>query len=697
MTTTSLVVVLRDDNDNILDFLDEGGNKLSLSNMIADAGNPKGLVVPGIPQLFRVNEGMSLTMSVDSGGIGKYEEINIKTQATLKTVNLASNQKTTTTAQKGIHYYLVTCTAGSINVSVEDAVLGSPQSASLGGNNAIVLSNGMVVPLSGTPKFVKGKVLKRFTDLRNVTLSNGTSMTSVATIDQNSPYGGPAMKLVLTAAAGGIRTHDVILSNMKIAKFGGRNENIGIEVWIDDPLKITQFTTYIGNANLALYNQYNRTVAQGGDKVGEDRVIEVGSVRTPTVNTFTFGVDTLEQVKFRTSVTGGQTVTLWVREIAVSEPQSPIICFTGDDDFSVWIPRCLPHLARNNIKATFGINTADIVANTGGTHLTAADVKTIVAAGHQVSSHGVNNYKLRTLEASGNGENNGSGTAQDAVPYTNDIVTAAGTLTSTCEVPSSHMCYYPWVQGGADTVGVAYARAEGIEIARNIGAPSEVNLYGFEMGNNAMYLKAVELGSGTTLAQAKAAVDKAVACGGLLVFMFHNFADTALNSVTWAESDWSELCDYVGGLQSQRILETMRMMDLRDRLRALGLLRRQPSAVQAVRQIGSRLAVNFNSTGDTQIFLDLGNFVVTEIAFTKTTLSMTTATGGVYSAATKGGTPIIPAATAYTTLVAATDVVIVPVDAGAAALTVTGSIYLSLTTAQGAAATVDVFVFGRPV
>jgi len=124
MPTTSLVVVLRDDNDNILGFLDEGGNKLSLSNMIADAGNPKGLVVPGTPQLFRVNEGMSLTMSVASGGVGKYEEIDIKTQATLKTVNLASNQKTTTTAQKGIHYYLVTCTAGSINVSVEDAVLG---------------------------------------------------------------------------------------------------------------------------------------------------------------------------------------------------------------------------------------------------------------------------------------------------------------------------------------------------------------------------------------------------------------------------------------------------------------------------------------------------------------------------------------------------------------------------------------------
>lgn len=124
MPTTSLVVVLRDDNDNILGFLDEGGNKLSLSNMIADAGNPKGLVVPGTPQLFRVNEGMVLTMSVASGGVGKYEEIDIKTQATLKTVNLDSNQKTTTTAQKGTHYYLVTTTAGSIDASVVDAVVG---------------------------------------------------------------------------------------------------------------------------------------------------------------------------------------------------------------------------------------------------------------------------------------------------------------------------------------------------------------------------------------------------------------------------------------------------------------------------------------------------------------------------------------------------------------------------------------------
>lgn len=116
--------------------------------------------------------------------------------------------------------------------------------------------------------------------------------------------------------------------------------------------------------------------------------------------------------------------------------------------------------------------------------------------------------------------------------------------------------------------------------------------------------------------------------------------------------------------------------------------------------LGSKIAADFNSTSDQiiTIFSNPSKYIVRRIVVTNASTSLTTAAGGVYTAASKGGTAIVAASQVYTSLTASTLFLDLTLSAtGNASTTVKSSIpnlYLSLTTAQGAAATADVYVYG---
>jgi hypothetical protein len=114
--------------------------------------------------------------------------------------------------------------------------------------------------------------------------------------------------------------------------------------------------------------------------------------------------------------------------------------------------------------------------------------------------------------------------------------------------------------------------------------------------------------------------------------------------------------------------------------------------------IGHLLGANFNVTTDQAIPLfipSLARFRVTKITAENTSVNgMSTAAGGIYPAASKGGTALVASSQAYTGLTnanTALDLTLATVSAIQPAGT---SLYLSLTTAQGAAATADLYVFG---
>jgi len=113
---------------------------------------------------------------------------------------------------------------------------------------------------------------------------------------------------------------------------------------------------------------------------------------------------------------------------------------------------------------------------------------------------------------------------------------------------------------------------------------------------------------------------------------------------------------------------------------------------QAIRLLASYQGVNVNATGDTVLpILDTGSYSVSNVIFTNASTSLTTAIAGVFTAPSAGGTGIV----ANAALSALTSASVVSQRTVASTAALSGpNLYLNVGTAQGAAATMDVFVYG---
>jgi hypothetical protein len=118
----------------------------------------------------------------------------------------------------------------------------------------------------------------------------------------------------------------------------------------------------------------------------------------------------------------------------------------------------------------------------------------------------------------------------------------------------------------------------------------------------------------------------------------------------------------------------------------------QLSSNQAIRLIGSAQSVNLNAVGDTIApILVSGRVSVAYVLVTNASVSLTTAQVAVYTAPAAGGTAVLSA----TALTGATTAAKVVNTAASSTDAITGAnLYVRNTTAQGAAATADVFIYG---
>jgi len=118
----------------------------------------------------------------------------------------------------------------------------------------------------------------------------------------------------------------------------------------------------------------------------------------------------------------------------------------------------------------------------------------------------------------------------------------------------------------------------------------------------------------------------------------------------------------------------------------------QLSSNQAIRLIGSAQSVNLNAVGDTTApILVSGRVSVAYVLVTNASVSLTTAQVAVYTAPAAGGTAVLSA----TALSGATTAAKVVNTSASSTDAITGAnLYVRNTTAQGAAATADVFIYG---
>ncbi|CAB4127783.1 hypothetical protein UFOVP96_1 [uncultured Caudovirales phage] len=115
------------------------------------------------------------------------------------------------------------------------------------------------------------------------------------------------------------------------------------------------------------------------------------------------------------------------------------------------------------------------------------------------------------------------------------------------------------------------------------------------------------------------------------------------------------------------------------------------SSNQAVRLLASYQGVNANASGDTVLpLLDSSSYSVKFVVFTNASISLTTAAAGVFTAPSASGAIVANAA-----LSALTGPTVVSERTVASTAVQTGqNLYVNVGTAQGAAATFDVYVYG---
>lgn len=124
---------------------------------------------------------------------------------------------------------------------------------------------------------------------------------------------------------------------------------------------------------------------------------------------------------------------------------------------------------------------------------------------------------------------------------------------------------------------------------------------------------------------------------------------------------------------------------------SLDIVRTAPST--GPRLLGKLLSADMNATTDQAIAVDSSSYHIRRIMVCGASISLDTAAGGVYSAASKAGTAIVAAAQVYSALTTAAKVL--DLTLANDDLRTEGTLYLSLTTAQGAVATADVYIFGE--
>ena len=118
----------------------------------------------------------------------------------------------------------------------------------------------------------------------------------------------------------------------------------------------------------------------------------------------------------------------------------------------------------------------------------------------------------------------------------------------------------------------------------------------------------------------------------------------------------------------------------------------QLSSNQAIRLIGYAQGINLNATGDTVIpVINSTTYSVSNVVLTNASTSLTNAAAGLFTAPSAGGTAIV----ANAALSVATIPTIVAQRNIASTIAQTGqNLYWNVATAQGAAATGDVYVYG---
>jgi len=109
--------------------------------------------------------------------------------------------------------------------------------------------------------------------------------------------------------------------------------------------------------------------------------------------------------------------------------------------------------------------------------------------------------------------------------------------------------------------------------------------------------------------------------------------------------------------------------------------------------LGKKIGANMNSTSDQAIAISAAKYFIDKVVVTNASTSLTLAVGGLYTSTSKGGSQVISNTQVFSALTTSTKIILLSSLIAGDVLTAS-QLYLSLTTAQGGAATADVYLYG---
>jgi hypothetical protein len=119
---------------------------------------------------------------------------------------------------------------------------------------------------------------------------------------------------------------------------------------------------------------------------------------------------------------------------------------------------------------------------------------------------------------------------------------------------------------------------------------------------------------------------------------------------------------------------------------------------KADKVLGKKIGANFNVTTDQAITIESDKYIIRKIIATNASIELDTAEGGIYTDTAKGGVDLVAATQAYTALTTSAKYADLTLEAEVGTdVRTEGTLYLSLTAAQGAAATADIFIIGDDI
>jgi len=448
----------------------------------------------------------------------------------------------------------LTCVTGSVAWSLVDGAdsgaITSAQTVILKAQADATLNTGYRLTAHGTQI--------DFANTASVTLATWTGGTGTLTLTREVTHESrPTLRVDMPAAC--TRVELGVTSGITVPSSWdtGSGRTFGMPLYIVDRTPLGTVQLYVGDSTYTNYDlltvDVNASQAWNGWHVIGYRDSMQGEL-PPSSKTGPVLAANVSQAKMRINKTAGTAATLYLSWGGTMPVESAKIMWTADDGYDEWYSWLMPQATLYGIPWALGFDRY-YVQNGIANFMTEAQVRSMAA-----DTSGL-------FEMYPHGYNNTGNTNVGYAQYlTNDDATWQWLKGLGVRNDRN---YHPYVKGQYDENTVAGMKARGVGLCRTVtgyttlGRTYKTSLANTQQADSNLRLPiGLSLESGYTLANGKTAIDNAIATGGTLVIMAHEFVDAGATGLQWTKADTLALMEYAAAKERAGLCENIKASEL---------------------------------------------------------------------------------------------------------------------------------------